>query len=160
MFSTNKTKVQSFDFLKNNFMDLMESGVKVFGITTSMSDEKYLNHVVRGLSDKLSGSGKKVAVFTDEKDFQTGDTIEVKNTEGLSKEDMKKKLEEIVDQYDIVLFKLRPLHVYASALEKAKLCDKLFSVEKYQKTHYKSFEDMLYIVRGNALEISGVISYK
>lgn len=160
MFSINKVKVQSFDFLKNSFMDFMESGVKVFGITTSMSDENYLNHVVRSLSDKLSASGEKVVVFTDDKDFNVEDNVKIENTEGLSKKDIRKKLEELVGQYDVVIFKLHPLHVYSDALESAKLCDKLFSVEKYQKTYYKSFEDMLYIVRGNALELSGVISYK
>lgn len=160
MFSINKVKVQSFDFLKNSFMDFMESGVKIFGITTSMSDENYLNHVVRNLSEKLFALGEKVVVFTDGKDFNVEDNIKIENTASLSKEDISKKLEELVNQYDVVIFKLHPLHVYASALENAKLCDKLFSVEKYQKTCYKSFEDMLYIVRGNALELSGVISYK
>lgn len=160
MFSINKTKVQSFEFLKNSFMDFIESGVKTFGITTSMSDEKYLDNVVCSLSEKLSETGKKVVVFTDEKDFCVKNTIKVENTKDLSKEIVSARLEELADKYDVAIFKLQPLYVCASALEKAKLCEKLFSVEKYQKTYYKSFEDMLYILRGNALELSGVISYK
>ncbi len=154
---------QSISFLKNGFLDFMECGIKVVGITTSLKNKSFLTHTAKCIADSLIEFENKKVLLATPFNFdiiEHESSYDVINFKDLSNRDLNENFNSYKEKYDIILLMLNSLNKDSQSLKCAKFCEKIFSVEKYQNTKYKNFEDMLYVMKVNSLKLDGIISYK
>ena len=75
--------------------------------------------------------------------------------------EMKKDFEKWLDSIEessIAIVSLPPISIYSYALEAARLCDAIVSIELYGVTRYKQFEKMMDIINSNDIKYLGVIA--
>lgn len=148
---TNDRKLEeSIGFVSNKILNGCKEKNIVVAFTSSLISDHHdliIDKIINMVNDQLQNYNK--STFLCKNDFANESTYSINE-----------KIKELKSKNNITLIKTKSVNIYSSVLEVLKCCDMIICVERYGKSKYANFEEMLEYLRCNSLNIDGVIGCK